>query len=404
MFLSYDDIKSVCNYKQDRSVVSLYIRSYPNDSIDTFRTRLDKFDDVIMREIEKYENRDKDLKYLENFGKVKAVLLLDSVRHKNQTYCVFLARDFFKIASLPIGIKERIMVDDKFYILPLLSLLGQFERYAVLLFDRRNARLFNCYMGELKEEKSVFYNYEASRFNTTTDSCKILKDKETKDRNEDSFRVHLKTISKRTAENFKEFGFDRLIIAGHKTEIESIKKYLYAHVRTRLAGEFKSDIDDHVENIKEKVLKIVADCRRKKEKEKISKLFNDSAHRKVIFGTEEVLKALGTNNVKELICANNFHTEGYICPENHFLTAEPAKGTKCDVCERELRRCAFLEDEIISKAISQRVEIFHLFYEKNKLDGHKIAALLRFKLSPRQVEEESVIYPVFSWPEIQYFS
>ena len=279
------------------------------------------------------------------------------------------------------------MVDDKFYILPLLSLLGQFERYAVLLFDRRNARLFNCYMGELKEEKSVFCNYEAPRFN--------------KDINEGSFRVHLKTISKRTAENFKNFGFDKLILAGHKPEIESIKSYLPNNMHMVLTGEIQADIDDDINIIKEKVSKVVVECRRNKEKTKISELFNEDVHQEVIFGADVVLKALRTNNVNKLILADNFHTEGYSCPKGHFLTVTPTKGTKCDICGRVLRRRAFLEDEIIGKAIAQRVKILHLFYEKSILDGYEIAAFLRCKSKDEQ--EEIICYPILSWPDILYF-
>ena len=86
------------------------------------------------------------------------------------------------------------------------------------------------------------------------------------------------------------------------------------------------------------------------------------------------------------------------------MTVTPTEGTKCDLCGRVLRRRPYLEDEIIEEAFAQQVEIFHLFYEKNKLDGYGIAAFLRFKLSSDQIEDSNVCYPIFSWPNMSYFA
>ena len=405
MFLSHNDIKCICQYRNDKSTVSLYICPFPNESDRDFRIRLNSIGDTIKRETEKYEGKDKDLKYfLRNFENIKTTLLKDFAEHKAQTYCVFLAKDFLKIANLPVRVKERVVVDSQFYTLPLISLLEQFERYAVLLFDRRSARLFSYYMGELKEEKSVFHNYVLPKFNASTGSWKCLREKRINHRIENSFHRHLKEISGMVFEHFKNFGFDRLLLASHKTEIEAIKRHLHTYVHMKLAGDFKADIDDNVKKIKEKLSKVIAEYRRNKEKTKISELFDGDDHRKVVFGIDAVLKALETGNVRELICADNFHTEGYTCPEGHFLTVAPTEGTKCDLCGRVLRKHAFLEDEIIEEAFAQRAEIFHLFYEKDKLDGYGIAAFLRFKLSPNQIEETDVCYPIFPWAGIEYFA
>ena len=403
MFLSHDDIKFIRQYINGKGAISLYICSFPNESGIDFQIRLNSIGDTIKQETEKYEGKNKDWNFEERFENIKTALHEVFIEHETQTYCVFFAKDFLRIVRLPMSVKERVVVDNQFYTLPLISLIEQFERYAVLLFDRHNVRLFNYYIGELKEEKSVFCNYVLPKFNDFGNSWKYLKEKRINHRIKDPFHRHLKEVSRIVFEDFNNFGFDRLILASPNTEIESIKSHLHSYLRMRLAGGFKADINDDVNKIKENLLKVVIEYRREKEKIKTSELFDGYVHRKVVLGIDGVLNALRAGNVREIVCSDNFHAEGYICPEGHFLVTH-SEGTRCDLCGRVLQRHPFLEDEIIEEVFSQRLEIFHQFYEKKKLKGHEIAAFLRFKSSHKRSEGIDILYPIYFWPDMLCFS
>lgn len=399
MFLSFQDIKDICRHRNDRGTISFYIYSSANETEREFRIRLNSLSDMIKTEAEKVGIKKRDLKaLLRSLENIQQTLRDSFVKNKAQTCCVFLSKDFFKLAEIPVKIKDRAVVDEQFYTLPLITMLGQFERFAVLVFGRRSARLFNYYLGKLHEEESVLHDYVLPKFNASTGSWKCLREKIINHKIENSFHRHLKELSRIVFENFRHLGFDRLILASHKAKIDSIKRHLHSYVYTRLVGEFIADVDDDIEMIKEKASKIVAVYRQNKEKTKISELFDSTAHSSAVIGVKAVLKALMTGNVRELICTEDFHTNGYICPEKHFITVAPTEGLKCLHCGRVLRRRVFLEDEIIEEAFAQRAEIFHLFYEKDKLDRHKIAAFMRFPIASNNIKRVKEDNSVFVLP------
>jgi len=399
MFLNHQDIKDICQYRNSKGAISLYVYSSTNETEREFRIRLNSLSDVIKTEAEKAGIKKRDLKaLLRDIENIQRTLRDRFVENKALTYCVFLSDEFFKFVEIPVRVKDRALVDEQFYTLPLVTMLGQLERFAVLVFGRRSARLFNYYLGKLHEEESVLHDYVLPKFNASTGSWKCLREKIINHKIENSFHRHLKEVSRIVFENFRHLGFDRLILASHKAEIDSIKRHLHSYVYTRLAGEFIADVDDDIEMIKEKASKKVAVYRQNKEKTKISELFDSTAHSSAVIGVKAVLKALMTGNVRELICTDDLHTNGYICPEKHFITVTSTEGLKCVHCGRVLRKRTFLEDEIIEEAFAQRAEIFHLFYEKDKLEGHKIAAFLRFPIASNNIESVKENNSVFALP------
>jgi peptide chain release factor subunit 1 len=388
MLLTYQDIEEICRCKNEKGAISLYLYSPVHDTRAEFAIRLNNLEDVIKAEADKVITKRKDIKVLlRNFTDAQRALRKSFVKNKAQTCCAFVSGDFFKCATIPVRLRNRAVVDEEFYTLPLVVLLEQFDRFAVLVFDRRSARLFSYYLGQLQQEKLIFHDYVLPKLNASTCSWKGLSEKTINHRIQDSFHRHLKEVGRFVFDCFKPLGFDKLLLASPRTEIDTIKKHLHSYLNTRLAGEFRANVDDDMEIIGEKAAKVVAGYRREKEKNKISELFDGIAQKRAALGANAVLEALSAGSVRELICTDDFHTSGYVCPQRHFFTVTPTTGLKCIHCGRVLRRRAFLEDEIIDEAFAQRAEIFHIFYEKHSLQQHGIAAFLRFPVSRNNIGE-----------------
>lgn len=64
---------------------------------------------------------------------------------------IFAAADFFQEYRLPVALPSRLYVDPDPYIRPLTVLLDEFNRYCVVLVDRKRARAFDMYLGEMEE-------------------------------------------------------------------------------------------------------------------------------------------------------------------------------------------------------------------------------------------------------------
>jgi peptide subunit release factor 1 (eRF1) len=378
-FISQKDILDISKHKDEKGVISLYIYSPVNQTEGDFIACFDSLNHQIKKEVEKYAPKSEHLKKLIQQIQKKQELLLDHfLENKAQTFCLFVCKDFDKLAELPIRVKERIVVDNEFYTLPLMSVLEQFERFAILVFGRKKARLYSHYLGKILERETVFHDYVIPKFNASTSSWKCLREKAVNHKIDDTYHRHLKEVCRILFDNFKKFGFDKLFLASHQSEINSIKRHLHSYLIPRLAGEFTADADDPVQIIKEKADVVIAEYRANKENAKITELLNNNAHNKAVLGVEPVLNALMAGNVRQLILTDDFHAEGCACPEGHFSAITLPENKKCPLCSKELMTQTFLEDHIIEEALAQRAEIFHILRRKDMLAGHKIGAFLRF--------------------------
>ena len=134
MLLSYQDIEEICRYGNEKGAISLYLYSPACETRVEFAIRLNSVGDVIKAGVEKDITKRKDIKVLlHNFVDVQRVLRKSFVKNKAQTYCAFVSGDFFRFTTIPVRLRGRAVVDKQFYTLPLVTVLHQFDRFAVLV-------------------------------------------------------------------------------------------------------------------------------------------------------------------------------------------------------------------------------------------------------------------------------
>jgi peptide subunit release factor 1 (eRF1) len=378
-FITYQDIQDISKHKSEKGAVSLYICSSVDETEKEFATHLNNLNDQLKKEVEKFDPKSQYLKILtEEVQKKRGILLDCFVKNKAQTFCLFISEGFDKIAEIPLRVKERIVVNHEFYTLPLLAILEQFERYAILVFGRQKARLYSYYLDLMRERETVFHDYVIPKFNASTGSWKCLREKNINHKIEDSYHRHLKEVSRILFDNFKKFGFDKLLLASHQSEVNSIKQHLHSYLVSRIIGEFTADTNDSLQRIKENADVVITEYRKNKEKTKVAELLNNHAHNKAVLGVEPTLDTLMAGKVRQLFLTDDFHSEGYACSEGHFLTIKLPENGKCVFCSKDLVKHPFLEDQIIEEAFAQRAEIFHILRQKDMLADYKIGAILRF--------------------------
>ena len=378
-FISYKDILDISKHKDEKGAISLYMYSSVDETERDFAIHFDSLCDQMKKEAEKYMPKSKHLKTLIQQVQTMWESLLDNfVENEAQTFCLFVSKDFVKLAEIPIRVKERVVIDSAFYTMPLLALLEQFERFAILVFGRQKARLYSYYLGKILERDTVFHDYVIPKFNASTSSWRCLREQTVNHKIDGTYHRHLKEVSRILFENFKKYSFDKLLLASHQPEINSIKRHLHSYLIPRLIGEFTADVDDLITTIEAKADIKIAEYRENKEKTKITELLNSHAHNKAVLGLESIIDALMAGNVRQLILTSDFHAEGYVCPEGHFSVNILPENKKCSLCDKEFLKQPFLEDRIIEEALAQSVEVFHILRQKDLMADYGIGALLRF--------------------------
>jgi peptide subunit release factor 1 (eRF1) len=378
-FISHQDILDISKHQDEKGTISLYLYSSVDETERDFAMHFDSLSNRAKKEAEKYFPKSKHVKKLiQQVQKYRGALLGSFAENKAQTFCMFISEGFEKLAEVPIRLKEGVVVDREFYVLPLLGVLEQFERFAILVFGRQKARLYSHYLGKILERETIFHDYVIPKFNASTSSWRCLREKKVNHKIDNTYHRHLKEVCRILLDNFKKFRFDKLLLASHQSEINSIKRHLHSNLLPKLAGEFTADADDPAQIVKEKAAIAIAKYRERKEGAKIAELMDSHAHNKAVLGVGPVLDVLRAGNVRQLILTDDFHVEGYVCPENHSSSMDPSENGKCALCGKELIQQSFLEDHIIQDALAQRAEIFHILRQRNMLANYKIGALLRF--------------------------
>lgn len=269
MFITKQNLRDLSKYRtKDHDAISIYIYASLNDKVRDFSEKLKNLFDVLKKDVS-LSGASRAIK--KNAGYVLAardLLTRDFVKNKNKAFCMFISHDFCRYFEIPIRIKDQIFIDNTFYTQPLFTMLNQFQRYAVLVFNGREARLYNYYMDRLEEEAHIVHDYVLPHIKSSTGHDSSLKGKTIANKIEETFRRHLREINSFMLSKYTELGFDYLILGSHEDEIKQIKKYLHSYLAKRLAGEFKADPHDNKLAIEEKVHGVVESHRKRLKQQK----------------------------------------------------------------------------------------------------------------------------------------
>lgn len=306
---------------------------------------------------------------------------------------IFAAEDFFQQYRLPVALPSRLYVDPDPYIRPLTVLLDEFNRYCVALVDRKRARAFDMYLGEMEEDVGALESETPSWISegegkgargTAIGTGPWAGWRESKIQRHiaDHVHRHFKEVAQLLFEHFKRRRFDRLIVGGPEGAegkvVPQFLDHLHSYLRERLAGVFPGEMDLPVNEIKRRALEVAARDERREEEILIERLLSE-AHREKglgVLGLNDVVLALMMSQVHTLVVEHDYHERGWLCPRDHHLSMAP--GT-CPLCGGDLQEVEDFVDEVVEEAIEQGAEIEHIFSRHEGFADWKIGALLRFR-------------------------
>lgn len=145
-----DDIRELIDHKAGHSV-SVYLPTHPNppeERQDSIRIK-----NLVGEAVEKL--MDHGLRRPDAETMMKPLEQLpqgsDIWTHRRQALACFCADEFFRTFHLPFEVSESLVVQPKFYIRPLLPLLGSGRKFYILALSQDDARLFEATANSFEE-------------------------------------------------------------------------------------------------------------------------------------------------------------------------------------------------------------------------------------------------------------
>lgn len=288
------------------------------------------------------------------------------------------SQNFWREYDVPARLSGRsLTVSNHFLLRPLTAISTVLPRTCVALIGRTTARLFDLWMGEIKEiEKFVsdlprrsrsdgFFGYNAGHVERHFDQEALH---------------HFKKFADHLQRRLEKQGFDRLILGCRDETWPEIEPQLHPYAKQRLIGRFSFDIATAtVEQVRKQADRILAEYRDRRYRECFQKVVDEAkANGLGALGIKRVMRSLETGEVQTLLMGQDFAAPATVCPRCGHV--EPLKtATVCPVCAAEAHTVPDLSDLLLISALRKGIEIIHVPPDPEFKNVGNVAALLRFR-------------------------
>lgn len=280
---------------------------------------------------------------------------------------------FWQTYPLPVALRSHYVLEKKPYARPLLLVLDEHQRYATAVVDRRKARIFTVFLGQIEEHTGVFEDDVPAK--VKAGEWANLRETKISHHIEDHVHRHLKHVAEKTLEFFKEREFDRLIVAGHEEIAPKFEALLHPYLQERMAGRFYVEPDVSLDEILKQSLVVEERRQRQDEAELLKKLYDlAKPEGRAVVGLEATIEALMLGQVQKLLIGGEYKASGLICPEGHLISSY---ARECPVCGAGMKEEKEITADIIEETVKKDGEVEYIFWDE-KFIKEGIGAFLRY--------------------------
>ena len=277
--------------------------------------------------------------------------------------------EVFESVQVALGVRNIARVDDRPYVVPLEVLLGRQHRIGLVQIERDKARIFRYQLGRIEESYAIASDVRGQHQKGGWSQLRYA------NTIEHELLHHMKDVGEVLRGLHDDEPFDCLVIAGpHQEAVEFIRR-LHPYLREVLHGDpISLPAELSTEVLKETLAEVEQQLVSGRRAELLQRLA--AAHgvaEKAARGTRHVIEAVNSHRVEVLFVVEGAGTPGY----RSATGALALHASEAEAYGGPVEPVADLVDECIESALRSGAHI-EFFRDEVRLDGHPIAALLRF--------------------------
>jgi peptide chain release factor subunit 1 len=276
--------------------------------------------------------------------------------------------DLLEVVRLRRPVDFEVVLDRSPYLEPLVADADE-EQWAVLLANRRSARLFLGDGGGLEEtdriEDDVHSQHDQGGWSQARYQRGVEKEK-------DDHLVHAADVA---FSRYKDPGFDRLLLGAPDELVNDVKQKLHPYLRERISGKLQLDVENSsLDDVRRAAQTAIEESRRRSEREALDRLAEGVGRgERGAAGLAAVLGALNEARVEILLIADGFRSPGGRDPETGML--HPGDQGPDG---RELEHCENIVELAVEKAIEQSAKVIKVLQHDDLGQLGGIGAVLRY--------------------------
>jgi peptide chain release factor subunit 1 len=279
------------------------------------------------------------------------------------------AHALWHVVHLPVQVRSQLVINELPAVGQLETLVQTYERFGVLLVDRKRARMFLFQLGELVDRSELF--------------DQLPRDYDERGQMErGGIGAHVDELSAQHARRaaavafhvHQNRGFDRLTIGGSDDVVRQVERALHPYLTAKLCSRVPVAPTASTDEILAAAIELEARVEREKEAVVVAALRDASATGKGVHGLAPTLGALNERRVERLVISSGFSEPGWRCTCGAVL----AKGPLCPTCRGEMRPTDDVVEDAIEVALAQGGAV-ELCVDNADLDVlGRIGAFLRY--------------------------
>lgn len=312
-----------------------------------------------------------------DFERIEEEVLPEIVANRYKAMALFscTGEKFWQVYGLPRQLRNILIADHNPYIRPLVALLAEYHRFAVVVVDRVHGDIYEVYLRDIRHRRHVA---DAVPRRVHEGGLGGRNERNIERHFAAAVRHHYRHVADELFRLFREEKFDRLILGGSREALRDFKHYLHPYLRARWAGDFHCEAGKiSVPEILEQALLIEERVEWEHELKLAEELIQKAqAGQLAVQGLGATLTALDRGQAQTLLVEDGFEMPGFACFKCHFAALEPVD---CPHCGQPTEPCADVVDEAIELAWQRNCRIEHLQNITPLRDSGRIGALLRYQ-------------------------
>jgi peptide subunit release factor 1 (eRF1) len=284
------------------------------------------------------------------------------------------SKDFWQFLNLPSPPRNRIVFDRNPYVRPLSAILDEHHRIFALTLDRKEAKWYDIFMGEIslldshreevpsKVKEGGWEGYESKRIERHI-----------------ATHVHdnLKKIAQNTFKLFKQNHFDWIFLGCREKHGSDFEALLHPYIKGKIKGRLKATPNDSQATLLKESLELEKKLKKQEEAEIVPRLISELEKGGLATsGLKQTLRSLNQSEVQTLVVTRHFAQPGRKCPQCHFLFVDKLK---CPSCQRKTDKMLDIIDEAVEAAMDKNCQVKHITPPSKLSRYGKIGAFLRYK-------------------------
>ena len=280
----------------------------------------------------------------------------------------------WRVFRLPLTVRDQLVISNRPYLRPLMTLTDEYEHYLVLLIDKQTARLFGVYLDEIQEYAEFKDEQVPKPKSGSGDSVdKIQRHHET------HLVGHVKHAIQVLERYWQREAYDWLIIGGTENPLAQLRERLPKALQEHLAGAMAVPVNAPLDQVLRAVAAIDERNERRVEEERVNALVTAALGKgPAVLGLTNTLHALVEEQVMTLVVEDDFQQPGFECSNCHFMI--DTHRIRCPLCGAILEAQVDIVERAMGRALNQdaTVEIVRGPMRRKLAEQGHIGALSRY--------------------------